>query len=401
MWYTIATAVVSTLAKTAFNLLEHWGMKEIDKHYNESADKERNGGGDKGPGNSVQESPATSPIAGPSHSTTELFCRSRPDNTGWIVSRYMKEGLINLLGAAAGVGKSNLLVQIARAVGLGIPPEFLPSDSENSVKRPVLFYRLEDYPGENEGKYGDGKALDSAGIKWYLPKDLPGLCLEGFLSHLKDLASKMKVDTVVFVDPATKLSSYSHQAFIKGVEEAMAIAKGHDVTLTIVASIHIDETKDWKVVGSDDIKGGDKALQQAGSVTIFIKERTGKDYRYLKCMKAPKGNPEPFDGDVLVCKAVETDEENRKFLHYKYVEVKSEELAIPTKLKAIHTTEDSSHSPEGYHKPAPNQKITQEKFEQMKVMLAKGIPDKDIAKELGVTDRTIRTYKKAIKEEAA
>ena len=108
----------------------------------------------------------------PGCSTEELFNRVPVENSKWVVDGYMKEGLVNLLVAGGGVGKSILMVQIARAVAKGIRPEFLSSECCASVQLPVVFYRLEDFPGELKGKYGDGSALRNSGIRWFLPKDL-------------------------------------------------------------------------------------------------------------------------------------------------------------------------------------------------------------------------------------
>ena len=87
----------------------------------------------------------------------------------------------------------------------------------------------------------------------------------------------------------------------------MAIAKKRNVTMTIVASAHIDEIKDWTLLSNCDIQGGDTGLQQAGSVTAIRRERTNlEQFRFLQSLKEPKGSPKPFNGDVLVCKKVET-----------------------------------------------------------------------------------------------
>ena len=71
----------------------------------------------------------------------------------------MKAGLVNYLVAGSGLGKSILATQIARAVDKGICPEFLPPTCSESVKLDVVYYRLEDFEGELDGKYGEGKVL--------------------------------------------------------------------------------------------------------------------------------------------------------------------------------------------------------------------------------------------------
>lgn len=138
-------------------------------------------------------------------SSSELFePLVNNDASPWIVDGYMKEGLINFLAAGAGVGKSIMMVQIALAVAKGQRPEFLPDGCSASNQQEVVFYRLEDFPNELKGKYGDGLALKDSDIKWFLPAHLSESSLEGFITHLNGMAEKLTEDTVVFIDPATK-----------------------------------------------------------------------------------------------------------------------------------------------------------------------------------------------------
>ena len=293
----------------------------------------------------------------------------------------MKVGQLNLLVAGGGVGKSILMVQIARAVAKGIRPEFLSSECCASIQLPVVFYRLEDFPGELEGKYGDGSALRNSGIRWFLPKDLLQFDLTGFIDHLKKLAATCTKDTLVCIDPATKLTGYRHSEFINGVEDAMATAKAHNITLTVLASIHLDEIKDWTVLTNCDIKGGDNALQQAGSVTALRRERTDVEkYRYLQCLKEPKGSPKPFNGEVLVCKTVEKSSDGKKNLHYEFDCTRPETEARPLKPKA--ESEESNIKSGVEPKRRPNINWTEEMETKLTELHNEGINDRQIAEKM-------------------
>ena len=323
-------------------------------------------------------------------SSTDLFNHTHTDKSKWIVEGYMKVNMINFIVAGGGVGKSNLMTQIAFAVAKGIRPEFLPPESHNSVRLHVVYYRLEDFDDELEGKYGHGEVFKESGIEWFLPEDLPENNLAGFIRHLKSLAAKWPEDTLVCIDPATKLDGYKHADFIKGVEDAMRIAKAK---ITPLASIHLDEIEDWKYLSLNNIKGGDKALQLAGSVTALRRERTDENFRFLQCLKDPKGSPKPFGGKVLVCKSIEEKvDDNNKYLHYVYDSVKPEGHARPLKPKA----EVRGKSTEAcFEKPsAPNQKVTPEMEQTIKDMLNSGMRPKAIGKKLGLSDKTIRRHKK-------
>lgn len=330
-------------------------------------------------------------------SSEELFNRSSTkDKSNWIVDNYMKVGLVNLLVSGSGTGKSIMITQIALAVDKGSCPEFLPIGSCNSVKQHVIFYRIEDFDNELEGKYGAGLAFLESGIEWFIPENLPEKNLVGFIAHLKCVANSMTKDALVCIDPATKLDGYKHEVFIKGVEEAMAIAKERGITLTIVAAIHLDEIKEWAVLTNGDIKGGDKAIQQAGSVTALLKESTGVNYRFLKSLKEPKGSPKPFNGEVLVCKLTEKLlDENNKYLHFQYIGIKEHNQALPKKPKA---QEDTNSSMEISEKYKGNQKLGGKEDEEIVRMLQENKNIEEIATELNVCPKTIKNHIKNMQE---
>ena len=354
-------------------------------------------------------------------SSADLFKQSYASTGKWIVDMYMKVGLINLLVASANKGKSIALTDIARAVDKGVRPAFLPDTCCVSVKQIVKYYRLEDFTDELTGKYGEGKVLKESGIEWFLPEDLSEKSLDAFIDHLKGMVGTLTEDATIFVDPATKLSGYKHEAFINGLEEAMEAAKRRGITLSFVASIHHDEISDWKALTNDTIKGGDKGIQQAGSVTALRNERTGNEYRLFQCLKEPKGSGTPLNGQVLVCKIVsENIDENNKNTYLQYVDVKQEVEARPMKPKvqsantgtsaAVTTVTPSvgtfpitaSVPPvAATPKAAPNQKVTPEKEEKMKGMVAKGMKPSKIAKKVNVSEKTVRRYIKEWEKQAA
>jgi hypothetical protein len=354
-------------------------------------------------------------------SSADLFKQSYTSTGKWIVDMYMKVGLINFLVASSGKGKSIALTDIARAVDKGVRPAFLPDNCCASVKQIVKYYRLEDFADELTGKYGEGKVLKESGIEWFLPEDLSEKSLDAFIDHLKGVVGTLTEDATIFVDPATKLSGYKHEGFIKGVEEAMEAAKRRGITLSVVASIHHDEISDWTPLTAETIKGGDKGIQQAGSVTALRNERTGNEYRLFQCLKEPKGSRMPFNGNVVVCKIVsENIDKNNKNTYLQYVGIKPEVEARPMKPKvqsantgtsaAVTTVTPSvgtfpitatDGAVAATPKAAPNQKVTPEMEEKMKEMVAKGMKPGKIAKKMNVTPRTVSRYIKVWKNQAA
>ena len=334
-------------------------------------------------------------------SSTTLFNRQR-SACNWLVDKYMKVGQINLIVAGAGVGKSNLATMIAVAISKGVCPEFLPQNSKPSPKLPCVYYRLEDFDDELEGKYGKGEVFAGCNIRWFLPEDISEFNLNGFIAHLKEVASRMTENTAVFIDPATKFDDYTHKEFVKGVEEAMRIAKSNGHTLTPVASIHLDEIKDWTCLSLEDIKGGDKAVQLAGSVIAFRKERTGEKFRFIQCLKEPKGSAMPFNGQVLVCELVEKNIDNQnKYLYYKYVDTRDETVARPVKPKVQSNNKITSVQ----KKTAPNQKVMPEHEAFIIDSHNSGMKPKEIWKvltermNLDISERAVSRHVKKLKEQ--
>ena len=352
----------------------------------------------------IEETPASSDastsVPTDGISSDELFDKiPKAIHTNWIVDGYMKAGLVNYLVAGSGLGKSILATQIARAVDKGICPEFLPPTCSESVKLDVVYYRLEDFEGELDGKYGEGKVLRESGIKWILPDHLPEFTLDGLLEHIKAKAGNLKRDTLACADPLTKIPGWTHAKFISGVEEAQKIAKANGHTLTILATVHSNEKKKSSVLDPCDIKGGDKGIEQAGSVTAMDEERRGIEYRFLKSLKDPKGSPTPFDGKVLVMKMEKTQlDAKNKYVRFVHVDIKeeSEALSPKTKAKATAPVTPNVTSP-APQKTAPNQKVTSEMEQKMMDMLAKGMKPSSIAKKLHLSEKTVRRYKKDFK----
>lgn len=371
----------------------------------------------------AEENPAprTSGYEFKGRSSADLFKQSYTSTSKWIVDMYMKVGLINFLVASSGKGKSIALTDIARAVDKGVRPAFLPDNCCASVKLKVVYYRLENFADELSGKYGEGKILRESGIVWFLPEDLSEKSLDAFIDHLKGLVGTLTEDTAIFVDPATKLSGYKHEAFIKAVEEAMEAAKRRGITLSVVASIHHDEISDWTALTAEAIKGGDKGIQQAGSVTALRNERTGNEYRLFQCLKEPKGSGTPFNGNVVVSKIVsENIDENNINTYLQYVDVKPEVEARPMKPKVQATGTSTSTAPSvgtfniatapasasdpiaaKASKAAPNQKVTPEIEKRMKEMVGKGMKPSKIAKKIKLSEKTVRRYMKEWDNQAA
>lgn len=344
------------------------------------------------------------PAEGPSEpiddllTTDKLFNRRRRIRSWerWIVQGYIKPGQITMVTAGSGVGKSILLAEIALAAAKGVRPEFLPDSCCASIKQDVVYYRIEDYPSELEGKYGQGKVFDDSNFKWVLPENLGSRTLDGLLEHVKQLARQLEHDTVICIDPATKLDGYRHEVCIKGLEEAQRIALERGITLTPIVAAHNGEINDWKHLSSGDIMGGDKGIQQAGAVIALRNEGTADgECRFIQCLKEPKGCPDPYPNNVLVCKKVNTviDEDNW-YLHFEFVEIKPEKDALPEKPKSNKGKASTSKSEGNDAEKPKNKRLSKEDKETILNDSKNGVSSEDIANKIGCHVRSVQRVKK-------
>ena len=296
----------------------------------------------------------------------------------WFVEGYVAIGLVNWILAKAGVGKSIFMVQIAVAVSSGTRIEFLPQDNHTPRKTQVVFYRIEVFANEYEKKYGkDKKVLEEAGVNFRDRKDLSATNYQGLLDDLKLMVETISEDTLVCIDPATKLRDFDAGKFAEDAEILMDRAKEEGFCLTFLCSAHLDEIEEWKPVSTADIRGGDRLIQTAGSVFAIQKERTGDKYRFFNILKMSKG----FDGDnsqVLVCKIVP----GNKFPHGEYVGHKSEAEALPLKPKAESDNSGKKAGVEPEASPKTRIDWTDEMKEKLKELHQAGTNDHQIAKKL-------------------
>lgn len=308
----------------------------------------------------------------------KTFSQLNDETTGnpdvCFVEGFVAIGLVNWLLGGAGVGKSIFMVQIAVAVSSGTRIEFLPEDRHTPRKTQVVFYRIEVFDNEYSGKYGDGEILDESGIKWRNRNDLSALNYQGLVDDLKQMVETISEDTLVCIDPVTKLPDFDAGKFAEEAEILMNRAKEKGFCLTFLCSAHLDEKEPWKSVTTVDIRGGDRLIQTAGSAFAIRKEKTDETSRYLKRLKPPKGYA--GDDNVLVCKLVSGD----NYPHAEYVGHKSEAEALPLKPKA----ESKSSGRKSGVKPkdsgrGPNIVWSEEMNGKLKELHGDGNNDKQIA----------------------
>ena len=310
----------------------------------------------------------------------QMLSRPMSHEDGVIVEGYILKGQITFCVAGADSGKTIFAVDTGIAAASGTVPTYLPPNSRPSEKMNVIFYRLEDRPGEMPKRYGAGKVFNSLPFFWIMRGDLQAPTHDGLIEDIKGQCEKITEDTLFIVDPLTKLPGFDAAKFIKETEDLQIEYAKKGIILTFFCTAHTEEEKPWKPLTTDQILGGDKLLQQAASVFSIRLERGGKCYRFLQVLKPPKGE---VDKDtVSVVKFVGRDANlPDSYTHMEYCDEKTIQQALPMKQKA---EEEDDSKKDGRGEPWLDEEVD-------KLMeLAKTHTAQDIAKELGCDERRVR-----------
>ncbi len=316
----------------------------------------------------------------PGMSFSEMMNRPMSHESGVIVEGYIMKGQISFGVAGADSGKTIYAVDTGIAAASGKVPTFLAPDSLPSEKMNVIFYRLEDRAGELPKRYGAGEVFSALPFTWIMRGDLQAPTEDCLIDDIKGRCKTIVTDTLIIVDPLSKLIGFDAAKFIREMEDLQTEYAKKGIILSVFCTAHTEEDKPWKPLTTDQILGGDKLLQQAGSVFSIRKERRGQGYRFLQTLKPPKGD---VDKDtVSVVKFVGRDENHPgSYTHIEYVEEKTIQQALPMKQKA---EEEETPKPDGRGEPWLDAEI--EKLKE----LVKTHTAPEIADELGCDEQRVR-----------
>ena len=285
-------------------------------------------------------------------SFAQMLSRPMSHEEGVIAEGYILKGQITFCVAGADSGKTIFAIDTGIAAASGTVPTYLPPSSRPSEKMNVIFYRLEDRPGEMPKRYGVGNVFNDIPFFWVMRGDLQAPTQEGLIEDIKRQCEKITKDTLFIVDPLTKLPGFDAAKFIKEAEDLQTMYAKKGIILTFFCTAHTEEEKPWKSLTSDQILGGDKLLQQAASVFSIRQERGGKCYRFLQVLKPPKG--EVNKDTVSVIKFAGRDEnDTASYTHFVYGEEKTLQQALPTKPKPEDDERIVTVETDGRQEPRP------------------------------------------------
>lgn len=268
----------------------------------------------------------------PTMSFTQMESRPLANESGWVIPGYAKKGQTSFCVACADIGKSIFITDAGIAAARGETPSFLPKDTPKAEKMDVLMYRLEARAGEMNRRYGDGSMFPS-NFQWILAGDLPHFTQGGLIADIAFRSKNFTKDTLVIVDPFTKLPDWDAAEFISVMGKVRTECANRGVVVSFLITAHADETTPWSPLTSKNIRGGDLLIQQADAVFALRKERSGDGYRFMQTLKVPKGEADRSTVDVI-----RFDGRDEKvpgsYTHLEFACEKKESEALPLRMKA-------------------------------------------------------------------
>ena len=311
----------------------------------------------------------------------QMTSRPMAEESGWLLPWYAKRGQISGCVAGADLGKTILMIDSALAAAKGERPTFLPDGAPKADKMDVVFYRLEVRSGEMRERYGDGSVFP-ANFGWITKGDMASPTFDGLLADIAKRAESFKRDTAVYVDPLSKLPNWDLAKFLIAMEEVQDKCAARGIVVSVLFSAHTEETKPWKPLTPDMVRGGDVVIQQVGALFALRRERAGNGFRFLQTLKVPKGEVEKGPVNVIRFEGRKEDQPG-SYTHLEYVCQKKESEALPLRTKAEKKADEVE--PE---KPKKTGKLAG-KEDEIRAMKAAGKKVPEIAKHYKVSKQAI------------
>lgn len=321
--------------------------------------------------NTAKEVPATIPTAG----SKKTMFRTRTANEclldaslqpipRQLFQTLIFEGEITLIFADTNVGKTIFAVQIGNEIAAKFEEKVLYIDLELSDKQFESRYS-DNYT--NHYRFSNNFYRVDFQRRFSLPEGVR--YEEFFIQSLKDLIEDTGAK-IVFIDNMTKLvSGDTDQAkTAKPLMDRLTDLK-FDYNLTLILLEHTRKTDDGRPISLNDLQGSKMKANFADAAFSIGRSAKDKNFRYVKQMKV-RSTENFYDSDNVA--VYEIVKEN-SFVHFSFVKFDSEY----NHLKRL------------------DENAKEDRKAKAIEMKAQGISNVAIAKELGVSEGTIRYWLKS------
>jgi RecA-family ATPase len=292
-----------------------------------------------------------------------------------LFSEFWFEGEVCILFADTNVGKSILAVQIANSISSGRPINGFKLEV-NSMKVAYLDFELSDKQFEkrysdnytNHYQFNENFLRAEMDPDMEIPKEFDGL--EDYLNHSFSSVIENNGIKVLIIDNITFLRSDNERAkdallIMKHLHE---ISRKYDISILVLA--HTPKRNSANPITKNDLAGSKMLMNFCDSAFAIGESSSEPDIRYLKQIKHRNTEKIYHENNVIMCR-----------------------IAMPLnflKFELIGLSRESEHLKKFDMSDMDN------RDSQILELKEKGMPNTQIAKEVGVSEGTVRNRLKKI-----
>ncbi len=246
--------------------------------------------------------------------TMDFICDYAPEPMEWIIPGLIPRGIVAILAAQGGSGKSFLLLDLVLSLAMGETPWGMPKklgikrckslaifgeDCMNEIhRRAKKTIKTREWSSENlksipdyckpNLRSGPGKTLTLINEKYQFTTRYYGL-----LDEIKNANVSGKPYDLIVLDPLSRFSGCEendNRAMTKVSEALEAVQQAAGPQCTVIITHHTRKTGKDGERGIDDLRGG-SALKDAARLVIMITQAGEDEYgTKLKKLDMAKGN---------------------------------------------------------------------------------------------------------------
>lgn len=285
----------------------------------------------------------------------------------------LRRGGLNLIGGSTGCGKSFLGMQMAISLASGERCGLVPVEEETPVPAiPVDYLDFELSEEDIRERYKEAGAIFPDLLR---RREVSGKSFAEVLKLIENISNEISEEGCICVDNISAFLSTSSgndvRSFFFGLKDIQKRLRQQGKTMTFVVFTHT-----IKNIGNElslQTLAGSASVSNFADCVFGLTQQD--DVRTLISLKNRSGKKR---ADICL-QQIESP-----YLHFEFVSYKSE----------ASTEEECAPSTQS----APHQKVTSEQEQKMKEWSAQGKTQKDIAKTLGVSTKTVQRRMKILSQ---